>query len=391
MTRNPDIVFIAGTLGLGGAERQLYYVLQALRRNGMTPVVLSITSGEAWEDKIRELGVQVRWIGRCKFPLVRLLSILLLLLRHRPEIIQSVHFHTNLYTMLAARLLHVFEIGAIRNDAYGEVRRLKRWGGLLLHSPRVLFANSAHGIKNAIDLGVPPARLRLLPNAVDSSIFKPSRKKHDGSVHVVTIGRLAPQKRMDRFLAVFKRVTLQRSLQVDVKGTIVGSGPLREELLAYARELRLFPRFVQLRESTDDILSVYRDADILVLTSDYEGTPNVVLEAMACGLPVVAFGIAAIREIICHAETGIIVEPGDISAMANVIVSLANDKEWRESIGRQARRYILKSRSLDVLEKNLSSYYGGIIAPPAILPSPPQVVMEKNVSVCHSLFGSQRG
>ncbi len=89
------VAFIVGTLGQGGAERQLYYILEALRASGARPRVLCLTHGEFWEDRIRALGVDVRWVGMSSSRLARLRAIVLDIRREPVAVIQSQHFYTN--------------------------------------------------------------------------------------------------------------------------------------------------------------------------------------------------------------------------------------------------------------------------------------------------------
>src|SRR5687767_3425630 len=136
------ITFLAGTLGQGGAERQLFYILQALRDHGVGLRLLCLTQGEFWEQRIREeLHVPVAWVGRSSLRLGRLLRIVMELRRQLPDVIQSQHFFTNLYVAGAARLLQRPEIGAIRNDVTSEVGN-SFMGRLSLTTPRYLAVNS---------------------------------------------------------------------------------------------------------------------------------------------------------------------------------------------------------------------------------------------------------
>src|SRR5258706_1735559 len=89
------VCFIAGTLGQGGAERQLFYMLQAMRAQGTPLRVLSLTQGEFWEQRIRALGVPVVWVGERTSRLARLCRIVKELAPDRPDVLQSSHFYTN--------------------------------------------------------------------------------------------------------------------------------------------------------------------------------------------------------------------------------------------------------------------------------------------------------
>ena len=127
------ITFVAGTLGQGGAERQLFYILKALRQHQVEVRLLCLTQREFWETRIQDLGVSVTWAGESSSRLMRLRRILSELRQHRPDVLQSQHFYTNLYVALAARALGLREVGAVRNDVFSEIadggRLLGRFSG----------------------------------------------------------------------------------------------------------------------------------------------------------------------------------------------------------------------------------------------------------------------
>src|SRR5262249_2475156 len=137
------VCFLAGTLGQGGAEQQLFYLLKTLRGQGATVRLLSLMRGEFWEAPIAEFGVEVRWVGQSDSRLARLGRIIREARAFRPQILQSQHFYTNLYAAAAGRALGVREIGALRCDGSSEVAEHGRaLGKLSLRWPRLIAANS---------------------------------------------------------------------------------------------------------------------------------------------------------------------------------------------------------------------------------------------------------
>jgi glycosyltransferase involved in cell wall biosynthesis len=351
-----NICFIAGTLGQGGAERQLFYILRALNQQGANVKLLCLTRGEFWEQKINELGLPVIWIGKQASKASRLSCLIKTLRHHRTDIIQSQHFYTNLYAVAASHLLGLNEIGAIRNDGISEVQANGSiYGRLNLRLPRILAANSSAGIRNAITLGVSADRLHLLPNVVDTDQFKPAPRRTKPVVTLMTVGRLEQQKRMDRFLTVL--ANLRKASAVPVQGIIVGDGSLRSQLENQALELGLLPDGVTFRGAVEDMTALYQEADILLLTSDWEGTPNVILEAMAMGLAIVATGVGGVPEIIQHQETGWITNVNDQQAMPEALLMLVKNQRTRIEMGDRARAFVLANHSPQILPKYLESLY----------------------------------
>src|SRR5206468_1918872 len=263
--RGARICFIAGTLGQGGAERQLFYVVRMLAHLGAEVRVLCLTEREFWEGRIIAAGVAVTYVGRSKSRLLRLARVAAALRRFRPDVVQSQHFYTNLYSALSARMVGSRDLGAIRSSLRGELGA----GGVLMRLslglPRLLVANSQAGLRSAHGHGVDATRLS--------------------------------------------------AEQLEFRGAV------------------------------SNMLPVYREADALVLTSDYEGTPNVVLEAMACGLPVIATRVGDVPEIVRHGETGFLVEPSDTEAIAERLVDLQRDRALGVRLGSAARRHAERHHS----------------------------------------------
>lgn len=353
---NLKVSFIAGTLDKGGAERQLYYILNALVESGAQTSLFCLTRGEFWEDKIKELGVPVIWVGRHKAKSMRLLRLIAELRKNPPDILQSQHFYTNLYAVGAARFLGLNEVGAIRCDTKNEMRDGGPvFGPLSLRTPRVIAANSRAGIKEAEDMGIPAKRLRLLPNVIDAKQFESPTRNARGPIRIIGVGRLVEQKKFQHFLNVIAR--LQTVSTTDVRVTIVGDGPLRPQLEKQAVDLCLKRENLQFTGALSDMSTVYRDADILLLTSAWEGTPNVVLEAMASGLPVVATRVGGVSEIVSHGETGFLLDVGDEKAMVETLLQLIDDVQLRATIGNNARQYIRCNHSPKQLPAYLREIY----------------------------------
>ncbi len=350
------VCFLAGTLGQGGAERQLFHILQTLRWSGAAPRVLCLEPNEFWEDRIKALGVPVTPVGRAKSRLGRLLRVMTVLRQDPPAIIQSQHFYMNAYAGVAARMLGCVSIGALRSNGLMDVRDCGRVGGWInLHSPQVLAANSRAALQYAAARRVPAARLFLLANVLDTAWLSPPTGRPPGPFRLLSVGRLVPSKRFDRFISVVAR--LRRKLKCEVNGTIVGDGPLKERLRAHAESLELPSSAIEFCGSLPDLAPVYRQADVFVLTSEYEGTPNVVLEAMAAGLPVVVTNVGGVPEIVRPGERGFLVEKNDDEGLCVALERLIQEPQLRLSLGQQGRAYVTINHSLDRLPPMLSALY----------------------------------
>src|SRR5262249_41673946 len=153
-----------------------------------------------------------------------------------------------------------------------------------------------------------------------------------------------------------------RSRQPDLRGRIIGEGPERAKLTELAGRLGLLPDGVEFLGERDDVPALLREADMLVLTSDDEGVPNVVLEAMAAGLPVVATPAGDTPDIVEDGVTGLIVPIGDASAIADRIVALSASPQRCRQLGQAGRERVARRYRVDGLAERLIDIYRSIAA-----------------------------
>jgi glycosyltransferase involved in cell wall biosynthesis len=120
----------------------------------------------------------------------------------------------------------------------------------------------------------------------------------------------------------------------------------------------LLPDIVQFCGAIDNMRRVYAEGDLLVLTSDHEGTPNVLMEAMASGLPVVATDVGGVRELIQHGGNGFVIERNDEEALTCALTTLVESSELRKSFGSRSRESALARFSTTGLPATLNALYG---------------------------------
>lgn len=374
----PRVALVAGTLAQGGAEKQLVYLVDALRTAGADVRVFSLTRGEFFEPALRAMGKEPVWVGRFGNPAMRIAALAMALRDFRPHILQATHFYVNLYVGIVAPMYGAIGVGAVRNDVAHEVQANGRWGRWLLSAPSALIMNSHAARQNAIDLGIPETTLHVLPNAIDLQDFDERARAEPGAgasgangaggasgvngsrgaeCVVISVGTLARRKRFDRFL---RALALARAGGASLRGVLVGDGPERGALEALAGELGLFPDGVSFAGRRNDVPALLRRAHVYLLTSEHEGFPNVLLEAMAARLPVVTTPAGDAGVIVEEGSTGFVVPHDDVEAMAARLTELAGSPELRLRLGAAGRGRVERSYTCGVLPGRVSAVHRAI-------------------------------
>lgn len=167
-------------------------------------------------------------------------------------------------------------------------------------------------------------------------------------MEIVASGRLDPQKNFSLLIEAFSMVLKEINISVTLK--IYGEGPQRNTLQSQINELQLGDKII-LEGSVSDLHDRINGAALFVLSSNYEGFPNVLLEAMAMGLPVIStdFQSGIARELI-GSENGIIVPVGDVRALKSAIVKILNNKIYRLKM-RKNNPYVREQYNIDTIIK----------------------------------------
>ena len=201
--------------------------------------------------------------------------------------------------------------------------------------------------------------VQLIHHGVDLDRFSPAASRHDGSAPAfVSVGRLVEKKGFDDLLRRLARIDAAFSLR------IYGDGPLHDELVRLRDELGLAGRveFMGGRDS-DEVVAALTGADAFVLTptttedGDRDGIPNVLVEAMACGLPVVTTTAGGITELVDHGVNGLLCDPEDVAAIADAIGAVIADPELGRRLGAAGRRTVEADYDVNVAAARLDALY----------------------------------
>jgi glycosyltransferase involved in cell wall biosynthesis len=341
------ILYLIGDLNMGGAQRQLVYLAQHLDRGQFEPVVCCLRDNAPLAEELRTAGVEVVVLRQWLRPDVsRFWRIPQVVKRYRPDLIHAYLFVANTWGRTTGLMyglpVIVSERTAVKRKDLGEclVNRL------LAPFATALIANSQAGASLAVQhKEIAPDRVHVVHNGivlepfhnptVGNQIRQEFQIRPEQSV-IGIVGRLAPAKDHRTFFQAMRLVAVQFP---DLRIMCVGDGALRGELERLVGELGLQPNVIFTGNRTD-IPAIMFALDILVLSSQWEGFPNVIMEAMAAARPVVATEVGDVTELVIPGQSGLLVKPGEPEAIAGAVVSLLRNKALRLAMGQEGRKRI---------------------------------------------------
>ncbi len=234
-------------------------------------------------------------------------------------------------------------------------------GRAIVRNSDRLIAVSGAVAAHAVRLGARPESVRVVANGVDAERFRPGGSRRRRAFRIACVGRLIFNKGPQYLLEAAPEVLRAHP---ETEFIFVGDGPLRADLQKRARQMGVAGRMAFLGTQRD-VASILRRCDILVRPSLLEGMPLTVLEAMACGLPVVATPVAGTAELVRQGENGLLVPPGDPSSLAQAILRLIEDPELRRAQGRSGRRLVTSGYSWDAVSARTLAVYRELLSPAA--------------------------
>jgi len=196
--------------------------------------------------------------------------------------------------------------------------------------------------------------IKIIGNGVDNEFFIPSESDRNSS-YVLYSGRLAYRKGLIDLVKSAKYVCSKHPSAFYV---IAGDGPLRNHLRKLVNKMGLSDKiFIISQINKMNILKYYQNAAVLALPSYYESLPNTILEAMACGLPIVATPIGDIPRIVKNGRTGFLVPPRNPEALGEAILKLLKEESLRKKMGEASREEVKRSYSCHSLADRVMDCY----------------------------------
>jgi glycosyltransferase involved in cell wall biosynthesis len=273
-------------------------------------------------------------------------------------------------------VIHTFH-GHVLNGYYGPIKSwlLRRMERVLSYFTDSIVAVSDQIRSQLVSYGVaPPDKIAVVPLGfelepfldceVHRGEFRSELDLNDGSKLIGIVGRIFPIKNHRLFLDAAARVAIEETA---ARFVIVGDGVLRPEVEQHANSLGMANRVI-FTGWRRDLPRIYADLDVLVVSSDNEGTPVSAIEAMASGCPVVGTRVGGMPDIIVDGETGSLVAPRDADALATAILHLLQDQKNTCRITEAARAMVQEQFTVQRLIKDTESLYQNLLLRKGIVP-----------------------
>lgn len=379
VTKPLSVVLVIDDLEYGGAQRQVLELANNMDRDRFDVHVCTLSDyvplGKQLRDSEHRLHTIVKK-NRVDITVVPRLAHLLKSLN--ADIVHSYLFSADIASRLAGRLASTkVVIGSERGAHYLVKKRCVLAYRLTRACVDLIIANSRTGAQfNRRTFGHASSDYYVVYNGVDTERFRPRDKvsvRKELGIPVETrivgvVAALKPEKNHSMIFRAFRIVLEsfpdsqllvvgdQLYGNVDLRGKLHDTGEYRARMLTLMNGLGIHHRCVLLG-NRKNIERIYPACDVTVLPSFHEGMPNVLLESMACGVPVVATDVSDNQYMVREGETGFLVQVGDVEEMATRMKKLLGDETMRRNMGQKARQWVQDMFSLEQLARNTEAVY----------------------------------
>lgn len=358
------VLLVVDSLDGGGAGRRVVDLAVALHRRGW-PVRVACSAGGVGAATLADAGVPVtvllgeqvgpRTSGRCGGALAQLVA------QWEPAVVHAHQVASATAAVQAVRDLPVPLVVTEHTEGPWRDRRARAVNGLVYRrADRVVAVSSATRDVLVTGYGVAPERVEVLLPTTAAAPATGSAPSAPGRPVVGMVGRLVAEKGPDVFL---RAAALVSAVVPQARFLVVGDGPLRPDLEHRAGVLGLAGA-VTFTGYRSDVPHLLAGLDVLAVPSRSDGSPLVVCEAMAAGVPVVASRVGGLPDLVEDGGTGLVVPPGEPEHLARALVSLLLDPEAARRLGDRGRR-LADNRSHERLVDRMTQLYASVARAPA--------------------------
>jgi glycosyltransferase involved in cell wall biosynthesis len=364
-----NVLHIIHSLTWGGAENQVVTLAPTLNSKRYRNHVCCLRSEGVQAYSLRAKGIQVVSLNmRLRYWPITVCKLYCLIKQMKPQIIHAHMYDAGIWATLVGKLAGVPVILTTEPGMTLKKRRHLLPIHLVNHFNDKMIATSEEirqcYIQNRV---ISPEKVITIPSAVDVERFSGLNYRNElrtqlgvntSSLLVGTVARLVQAKRLDRLLEAARMVC---NAVPQAQFMIIGDGPMREKLEGQAMRLDLAPKYVRFLGNRQDVTDFLSALDIFALSSETEGIPVALLEAMAASKPVVATRVGGIPQVIQDRHNGLLVSPNDPAGLSKAILTLMEDSTLRESVGREGHRTVTACFSVDVVSQQIVALYDSLL------------------------------
>ena len=349
------ILFVIPTLNRGGSERQLTYLVKNLDPQKFDPVIVCTLDLGEWGNELLQSGYKVIPLHFPKGHDPRIaIEIAKIISDYQINIVQSFLFGMDLLATWPAYFKRVGKIIVARRELAGWMtskhKFIARWGG---KAAKIYTANSNSVAQKIIEQEeVPWEKIVVIPNGVECPAEMPEHSPDPNEIfRIFCLANFSPVKgHRDLINAIGKLKNNNIIL------TCFGDGPLLEDMKKLVKKKNLSEKII-FAGTYDNPNEVLKDADLLVVPSHEEGSPNVILEAMASGVPVIGTAVGGIPELLGNGLYGVLVSPHSPKDMALSIEQISQNPEFRIRLAKKAFKTVKEKYTIENMVKNYELLY----------------------------------
>lgn len=359
------VVHLVNSFGVGGLERVLVNLINQTRSIDLEHIIVTQVPEKSFASKLIH-EVQIFCLDKKSGKdIVSHIRLYKLLRQLKPDVLHTYNFGTLEYQGVGWLVGVPIRIHAEHGqETLKKLTESAKMRGIVKHvavrllTYFVVVSRDLH--KWATEtLMLSSDKLKLVFNGIDLKEFEVESVLDIGrhAFTFVSVGRLVDVKNYELLLNAFSVARNQNKNFQNTRLLIVGDGPNRQVLQKQILELRLADS-VKLLGYSDDIPSLFKEANVFVLSSRYEAQPMTALEAMACGLPVIATDVGGLAYLVSNEKNGLLVENENPLAMAKALIYANDNQEAMRKLGAFGRDLVMKEYSIQVMSQQYLSLYG---------------------------------
>jgi sugar transferase (PEP-CTERM/EpsH1 system associated) len=353
------VVHLVYSLGFGGLEQVIVNLINNSTQYNVVHCIITLTGEQDLYDAIKP-DIEIYNLGKKPGKDLSIHWKLYKLLRElKPDVLHSYNFATIEYHLIAfisgVKLQIHSDHGRGGDDFYGKNKKnnlLRRFSALFLDHYFVVSEDLFEWVEKILKI-VPP-KLKLIYNGVDTEVFHPAKSTPDGFT-ICTVGRLHEEKNQALLIDAFCLLKQENKALSEFRLVIAGDGPLHDDLKQKINQCP-YTNDICLLGNQDDIPNLLRESNLFVLTSPYEAMPMTILEAMACGLPVITTNVGGISYLLSENEAWLVDQ--DIRQIIETILFVYKHSDQSKAISLNGLQLVREKYNMKKMVRRYMENYG---------------------------------